>query len=151
MNLERCVRIQAMRLYKVIHRAPWRVAKISKKRQQLRFRRAMVALKIALAQERQETKEMLITYRRYTQWQTNKAELKRANEQFVDILKGLGLGVFALLPFAPLTIPLVVKLGQLVGVDVLPSSFSMNKPIKEIDQQIAQQNQQQDSTPPEKK
>ena len=140
-----------MRLYKVIHRAPWRVAKISKKRQQLRFRRAMVALKIALAQERQETKEMLIIYRRYTQGQTNKAELKRANEQFVDILKGLGLGVFALLPFAPLTIPLVVKLGQLVGVDVLPSSFSMNKPIKEIDQQIAQQNQQQDSTPSKKK
>ena len=140
-----------MRLYKVIHRAPWRVAKISKKRQQLRFRRAMVALKIALAQERQETKEMLIIYRRYTQGQTNKAELKRANEQFVDILKGLGLGVFALLPFAPLTIPLVVKLGQLVGVDVLPSSFSMNKPIKEIDQQIAQQSQQQDSTPTKKK
>ncbi|GAA70418.1 hypothetical protein [Pseudoalteromonas sp. BSi20439] len=140
-----------MRLYKVIHRAPWRVAKISKKRQQLRFRRAMVALKIALAQEKQETKEMLIIYRRYTQGQTNKAELKRANEQFVDILKGLGLGVFALLPFAPLTIPLVVKLGQLVGVDVLPSSFSMNKPIKEIDQQIAQQSQQQDSTPSKKK
>ena len=140
-----------MRLYKVIHRAPWLVAKISKKRQQLRFRRAMVALKIALAQERQETKEMLIIYRRYTQGQTNKAELKRANEQFVDILKGLGLGVFALLPFAPLTIPLVVKLGQLVGVDVLPSSFSMNKPIKEIDQEIAQQNQEQDSTPSKKK
>ena len=151
MNLECCVKIPTMRLYKVIHRAPWRVAKISKKRQQLRFRRAMVALKIALAQERQETKEMLITYRRYTQGQTNKAELKRANEQFVDILKGLGLGVFALLPFAPLTIPLVVKLGQLVGVDVLPSSFSMNKPIKEIDQQIAQQSQQQDSTPSKKK
>ena len=94
---------------------------------------------------------MLIIYRRYTQGQTNKAELKRANEQFVDILKGLGLGVFALLPFAPLTIPLVVKLGQLVGVDVLPSSFSMNKPIKEIDQQIAQQSQQQDSTPSKKK
>ena len=140
-----------MRLYKVIHRAPWRVAKISKKRQQLRFRRAMVALKIALAQERQETKEMLIIYRRYTQGQTNKAELKRANEQFVDILKGLGLGVFALLPFAPLTIPLVVKLGQLVGVDVLPSSFSMNKPIKEIDKEMAQQNQEQDSTPSKKK
>ena len=111
----------------------------------------MVALKIALAKEKQETKEMLIIYRRYTQGQTNKAELKRANEQFVDILKGLGLGVFALLPFAPLTIPLVVKLGQLVGVDVLPSSFSMNKHIKEIDQQIAKQSQQQDSTPSKKK
>ncbi|MBE0361539.1 hypothetical protein PALI_b0528 [Pseudoalteromonas aliena SW19] len=130
-----------MRLYKVIHRAPWRVVKISKKRQQLRFRRAMVALKIALAQEKQETKEMLSIYRRYTQGQTNKAELKRANEQFVDILKGLGLGVFAVLPFAPLTIPLVVKLGRIVGVDVLPSSFSMNKSIKELDAEISHENQ----------
>ncbi|ASM56018.1 MULTISPECIES: hypothetical protein [Pseudoalteromonas] len=133
-----------MRLYKVIHRAPWRVVKISSKRQQLRFRRAMVALKIALAQERQETKEMLSIYKRYTQGQTNKAELKRANEQFVDILKGLGLGVFAILPFAPLTIPLVVKLGRLVGVDVLPSSFNMNRSVKELDREIAQENQKQD-------
>ncbi|CAM2882007.1 MULTISPECIES: hypothetical protein [Pseudoalteromonas] len=134
-----------MRLYKVIHRAPWRVVKISKKRQQLRFRRAMVALKIALAQERQETKEMLSIYRRYTQGQTSKEELKRANEQFVDILKGLGLGVFAVLPFAPLTIPLVVKLGSLVGVDVLPSSFNMSKSIKELDAKIDQENQKQES------
>ncbi|WP_033014970.1 hypothetical protein LOS73_05975 [Pseudoalteromonas sp. SCSIO 43210] len=132
-----------MRLYKVIHRAPWRVVKISKKRQQLRFRRAMVALKIALAQEKQETKEMLSIYRRYTQGQTNQAELKRANEQFVDILKGLGLGVFAVLPFAPITIPLVVKLGGLVGVDVLPSSFNMNKSIKELDAEINQENQKE--------
>ncbi|KDC50952.1 hypothetical protein [Pseudoalteromonas fuliginea] len=132
-----------MRLYKVIHRAPWRVVKISKKRQQLRFRRAMVALKLALAQEKQETKEMLSIYRRYTQGQTNQAELKRANEQFVDILKGLGLGVFAVLPFAPITIPLVVKLGSLVGVDVLPSSFNMNKSIKELDAEINQENQKE--------
>jgi hypothetical protein len=134
-----------MRLYKVIHRAPWRVVKISTKRQQLRFRRAMVALKIALEQERQETKEMLTIYKRYTQGHTSKAELKRANEQFIDILKGLGLGVFAILPFAPLTIPLVVKLGRLVGVDVLPSSFNINKPLKDIDAEIDQQNQKQNS------
>jgi hypothetical protein len=131
-----------MRLYKVIHRAPWRVVKISKKRQQLRFRRAMVALKIALAQEKQETKEMLAIYKRYTQGQTNSAELKRANEQFIDILKGLGLGVFAVLPFSPVTIPLVVKLGRLVGVDVLPSSFSINKSIKELDNEIEQSHQE---------
>lgn len=131
-----------MQLYKVIHRAPWRVVKITKKRQQLRFRRAMVALKIALAQEKQETIEMLWIYKRYTQGKTNSAELKKANEQFVDILKGLGLGVFAILPFAPLTIPLVVKLGRLVGVDVLPSSFNINKSIKEIDEKIAQENQE---------
>jgi len=103
----------------------------------------MVALKLALAQEKQETKEMLSIYRRYTQGQTNQAELKRANEQFVDILKGLGLGVFAVLPFAPITIPLVVKLGSLVGVDVLPSSFNMNKSIKELDAEINQENQKE--------
>ena len=128
-----------MRLYKVIHRAPFMVAKITKRRQQLRFKRAMVALKIALAQEKQETKEMLHIYKRYTQGNASKEELHTANEQFLDILKGLGLGVFAVLPFAPITIPLVVKLGHWVGVDVLPSSFNINKSIKEIDQQVAKE------------
>ena len=115
-----------MRLIKVVHKAPLRVAKISKRRQQIRLRRSMLALKIALAQEKQETKEMLDIYKRYSFGEAQKSELKVANEQLVDILKGLGLGVFAVLPFAPITIPLIVKLGQWVGVDVLPSSFSLS-------------------------
>ena len=115
-----------MRLIKVVHKAPLRVAKISKRRQQIRLRRSMLALKIALAQEKQETKEMLDIYKRYSFGEAHKSELKVANEQLVDILKGLGLGVFAVLPFAPITIPLIVKLGQWVGVDVLPSSFSLS-------------------------
>lgn len=134
-----------MRLYKVIHRAPIRVVKIGKRRQQLRFKRAMVALKIALAQEKKETKEMLSIYRRYTHGNVTKEELTQANNQFIDILKGLGLGVFAVLPFAPVTIPLVVRLGKWVGVDVLPSSFNINKPLKEIDQQIAEDEQKHHS------
>ena len=115
-----------MRLIKVVHKAPIRVAKISKKRLQIRLRRSMIALKVALAQEKQETKEMLDIYKRYSFGEAHKSELKVANEQLVDILKGLGLGVFAVLPFAPITIPLIVKLGQWVGVDVLPSSFSLS-------------------------
>ena len=118
-----------MRLYKVIHRAPIRVVKIGKRRQQLRFKRAMVALKSALAQEKKETKEMLSIYRRYTHGNVTKEELTQANNQFIDILKGLGLGVFAVLPFAPVTIPLVVKLGEWVVVYFLPSSFNINKPL----------------------
>ncbi|CAM4210418.1 hypothetical protein PSBY109024_16015 [Pseudoalteromonas byunsanensis] len=118
-----------MRLIKVVHRAPIRVVKISKRRQQMRLRRAMLELKLALSQEKQETKEMLDIYKRYSTGKAQKEELKVANKQFFDLLKGLGLGVFALLPFAPITIPLIVKLGQWVGVDVLPSSFSStNKP-----------------------
>ena len=89
---------------------------------------------------------MLSIYRRYTQGDVTKEELAKANSQFVDILKGLGLGVFAVLPFAPITIPLVVKLGRWVGVDVLPSSFNINKPLKEIDQQIVKDEQKNHSS-----
>ena len=116
-----------MKLIKVVHKAPVRVARISKRRQQIRLRRAMLALKLALAQERVETKQMLEIYKRYSQGKAPKADLKIANAQLVDLLKGLGLGVFAVLPFAPVTIPLIVKVGEWVGVDVLPSSFSLKK------------------------
>lgn len=116
-----------MKLIKVVHKAPMRVARISKRRQQIRLRRAMIALKCALEQEKLETKEMLEIYKRYSLGRAQKSELKTANAQLVDILKGLGLGVFAVLPFAPITIPIIVKVGQLVGVDVLPSSFNLKK------------------------
>ncbi|MFY8275259.1 hypothetical protein AAEU32_14120 [Pseudoalteromonas sp. SSDWG2] len=119
-----------MRIYRSFHKAPVRVIKISRRRQKLKLRRAMVSLKWALAQEREETKEMLDIYRRYTKRQASKQELQVANEQFVDLLKGLGLGVFAVLPFAPITIPLVVKIAKIVGVDILPSSFSNPRPPK---------------------
>ena len=64
-----------MRLIKVVHKAPIRVAKISKKRQQIRLRRSMLALKVALAQEKQETKEMLDIYKRYSFGEAHKSEL----------------------------------------------------------------------------
>lgn len=113
-----------MKLYVYLHKAPIRVIKISHKRSRLKLRRTMLQLKVALAQETLETKEMIVIYKRYTKKQASPEELKIANQQFFDVLKGLGLGVFAVLPFAPLTIPVIVKLGKVVGVDVLPSSFN---------------------------
>jgi hypothetical protein len=87
----------------------------------------LLLLKAALRQEKRETKEMLEIYRRYTQGTASKEELSVANAQFFDLLKGLGLGVFAVLPFAPITIPVIVKLGQWMGIDVLPSAFAVKK------------------------
>ncbi|MBE7214261.1 LETM1 domain-containing protein [Shewanella benthica] len=113
-----------MKIYVHIHKAPIRVFRIGRKRFWIRLKRDMLILKDALSQEKQETKDMLVTYKRYTKKQASREELAEANKQFGDLLKGLGLGVFAVLPFAPLTIPLVVKLGKIVGVDVLPSSFN---------------------------
>ncbi|NRD74772.1 hypothetical protein HQQ94_16415 [Shewanella sp. VB17] len=113
-----------MKVYIYIHKAPIRVFRISKRRLWLRLKRDLLLLKEALAQEKQETKDMLVTYKRYTKKQASHEELREANKQFGDLLKGLGLSMFVVLPFAPLTIPLVVKLGKIVGVDVLPSSFN---------------------------
>jgi len=113
-----------MKIYAHVHKAPIRVLRISKRRFSIRLKRDLIVLKEALAQEKQETKDMLVTYKRYTRKQANREELREANRQFGDLLKGLGLGMFAVLPFAPITIPIVVKLGKVVGVDVLPSSFN---------------------------
>lgn len=116
-----------MKTLRYIHKAPIRVFRIKKLSNTLKIKRAMIKLKIALAQEKKETKEMLAIYKNHTKGQASKEEMITANKQLIDILKGLGLGVFALLPFAPITIPIIVKLGRLVGVEVMPSSFIKNK------------------------
>ncbi len=116
-----------MKYFRYFHKAPIRVTRINQRRQRIRLRRAMLGVKAALAQERLETRQMLDTYRRFTQGRASKDEMKVANAQLVDVLKGLGLGVFALLPFAPVTIPLLIKVGKWVGVDVLPSAFQTPK------------------------
>jgi len=113
-----------MKIWLLIYKAPIRVVRIKRKQAGLRLKQQMLMLKMALSQEKAETKEMLVIYRKYTQRQASKEELKIANEQFVDIVKGLGIGVFAVLPFAPITIPVMIKLGKLVGVNILPSSFN---------------------------
>jgi hypothetical protein len=58
--------------------------------------------------------------------------MKEANQQFIDIIRGLGLGVLVVLPFAPITLPFVVKLGEKIGVNVLPSAFISEAPEDEI-------------------
>lgn len=79
-------------------------------------------IKLALAEETDQTKAMLSTYQRYTQGLATEAELQEANEQFKDLMKSLGLGFMVILPFSPITIPAIVKLGKKYGVDVLPSA-----------------------------
>ena len=107
--------------------------RIFKRKQTLKLRRAMLKLKAALSQEKTETREMLGIYNRYLQGDTKPGEMKVANKQFFDIVKGLGIGVFAVLPFSPITIPIIVKLGKLVGVDILPSAFNEPRPKPQLD------------------
>ena len=116
-----------MKIWVHFAKAPIRVLLISRKKNTVRLKRQMLKIKAALAQEKTETKEMLAIYRKYTQRNATEAEMAMANKQFLDLLKGLGLGVFAVLPFAPITIPVMIKIGRWVGVDIIPSAFSSKK------------------------
>ncbi len=104
-------------------RSPIKLARVGHKRGKRRLRRDLLAVKKALAQEKEETREMLQIYRKFTHGEASKEEMKVANEQLVDLGKGLGIGIFAALPFAPITIPFIIKLGKRLGIDVLPSAF----------------------------
>jgi hypothetical protein len=82
---------------------------------------------------------MLVTYKRFTKGKASKLEMQEANKQFVDVIRGLGLGVLAVLPFSPITLPFVVKLGEKIGVNVLPSAFMKDlqeEDVIEIQQEI---------------
>ena len=74
---------------------------------------------------------MLHLYHQYVIGEAKPGDMKIANRQLMDILKGLGLGIFAILPFAPITIPIIVKLGKTVGVDILPSAFAKQDQAKQ--------------------
>ena len=84
---------------------------------------ALETLKVGLANESEQTKEMLRIYVLQSQGEATAAEIKEANKQFRDLIKGMGLGVIIILPFSPITLPLIVKLGRKLGVEVLPDSF----------------------------
>ena len=99
-----------------------------------KIKSSLVKLKEILKQESKETKEMFETYQRYTRGEATEKEMEEANNQFRDLIKGLGLGFIIVLPFSPVTIPLVVKLGQRLGVDVFPSAVKeqMSKDKKSV-------------------
>jgi len=113
-----------MVLLRHLHQAPIRVLRLQRRKSMMRIRFSMIRLKCALSQEKAETKQMLRIYQSYVTGQVSKAELQQANAQLADVLRATGLGVFAILPFAPITIPLIVKLGRKLGIEVLPSAFA---------------------------
>lgn len=113
-----------MGLLRYLHKAPVRVLRLQRRKSMMRVRFGMIRLKMALSQEKDETKQMLRIYQAYLRGDASKAELKVANHQLVDVLRATGLGVFAVLPFAPITIPLIVKLGRKLGIEVMPSAFA---------------------------
>lgn len=113
-----------MGLLRHLHKAPIRVLRLQRRKSMIRIRFSMIRLKTALSQEKAETRQMLRIYQNYLSGGVSKAELAEANNQLADVLRATGLGIFAILPFAPVTIPLIVKLGRKLGIEVMPSAFA---------------------------
>ena len=113
-----------MKLLRHLHKAPLRVLRLQRRKSMIRIRFSMVRLKAVLAQEKAETRQMLGIYQHYVTGDVTKAELARANAQLADVLRATGLGIFAVLPFAPITIPIIVKLARKLGIEVLPTAFT---------------------------
>jgi CRP-like cAMP-binding protein len=67
-------------------------------------------------------KYMRHVYQKSLRREASKEELERANAYFRDYLKMAGIGTLLVLPGSPLTIPLAVKIGRAMGVDILPGS-----------------------------
>ena len=70
-----------------------------------------------------EAKEMLRIYRKYLNGNASYEEIRSANKQLRDLLKTFGIGAVLILPFAPLTLPLIVALSKRLGIDIIPESF----------------------------
>lgn len=86
----------------------------------------VLKIKDALANEGEQSLKMFEIYARYTQGQATEKEMQEANKQFGDFLKTIGLGFFAILPGSPITIPLLVKIAEKFGIDIMPDSFKDN-------------------------
>lgn len=83
--------------------------------------KGLTRVKDGLAKETKENKAMLNIYYRYTRGEASGEEMDKANEQFRNLLKTLGMGTLLLIPLSPITIPTFVKLGKLFDIDILPN------------------------------
>ena len=80
---------------------------------------------LAIKNEQKETQELGLLLKKYTLQSGNltRDEMKIVKAQFIDLLKIAGLSIPLIMPFSPVIIPIMMKLGQKVGVRILPTSF----------------------------
>lgn len=88
-----------------------------------RLVKSLEILKDGLNAETEQTKEMLRIYALQREGLATPREIKFANKQLRDLIRSMGIGFILILPFSPITLPLIVKLGRKLGVEVLPDSL----------------------------
>jgi|TARA_B100001105_G_C22342700_1_gene422049 hypothetical protein len=77
----------------------------------------------ALLHESEQTRQVILGYYKFIQGDSSEEELQKTNLLLKNILKDLGFGFLVILPFSPITIPLIAKLSQRYDVDIFPEWF----------------------------
>ena len=88
-----------------------------------RIKKIIDFLKEKLTEETQSSRAMLKTYSDYLKDEATEDDLEKANKQLNEILKDLSFGLMAVIPFAPLTIPMIAKFAKKHNIDLLPEWF----------------------------
>ena len=88
-----------------------------------RVKKIIAFLKEKLTDETESSRAMLKTYSYYLKGEASDEELEKANQQLNEILKYLSLGLMAVIPLAPITIPMIAKFAKKHNIDLLPEWF----------------------------
>ena len=88
-----------------------------------RVKKIIDFLKEKFTEETESTRTMLKIYSDYVKGEANDEDIEKANRQLNEILKDLSFGLMAVIPFAPITIPMIAKFAKKHNIDLLPEWF----------------------------
>ena len=88
-----------------------------------RVKKIIDFLKDKFTEETESTRTMLKIYSDYVKGEASDEDIEKANKQLNEILKDLSFGLMAVIPFAPITIPMIAKFAKKHNIDILPEWF----------------------------
>ena len=88
-----------------------------------RVKKIIDFLKEKFTEETESTRTMLKIYSDYVKGEASDEDIEKANKQLNEILKDLSFGLMAVVPFAPITIPMIAKFAKKHNIDLLPDWF----------------------------
>ena len=88
-----------------------------------RVKKIIDFLKEKFTEETESTRTMLKIYSDYLKGEASDEDIEKANKQLNEILKDLSFGLMAVVPFAPITIPMIAKFAKKHNIDLLPEWF----------------------------
>ena len=88
-----------------------------------RVKKIIDFLKDKFTEETESTRTMLKIYSDYVKGEANDEDIEKANKQLNEILKDLSFGLMTVVPFAPITIPMIAKFAKKHNIDLLPEWF----------------------------